>query len=100
MIASDPNTAARFKEAELILPPTVIAGYAITTKKLYGDGFVLTGNATEFLDPVFSSGVTFAMESGHTAAKLVARHLRNRPVLDRLAEATSITEFLESFAEV
>ncbi len=77
MISSDANTADRFDEAELILPPTAIAGYAITTKKLFGDGFVLTGNATEFLDPVFSSGVTFAMESGHTAAKLVARHLRH-----------------------
>jgi len=30
----------------------------------------------------------------------LARHLRNRPVLDRLVEATSITEFLESFAEL
>jgi mannitol/fructose-specific phosphotransferase system IIA component (Ntr-type) len=30
----------------------------------------------------------------------LARHLRNRPVLDRLVEATSVTEFLESFAEL
>jgi mannitol/fructose-specific phosphotransferase system IIA component (Ntr-type) len=30
----------------------------------------------------------------------LARHLRNRPVLDRLVEATSITQFLESFAEL
>ncbi len=82
MIAADQTTAERFLNAELILPPTVIAGYAITTKKLFGDGFVLTGNATEFLDPVFSSGVTFAMESGHTAAKLVARHLRNDTTID------------------
>ena len=82
MIAADSNTADRFRDAEIILQPTVITGYAITTKKLYGDGFVLTGNATEFLDPVFSSGVTFAMESGHTAAKLVARHLRNDSTID------------------
>jgi mannitol/fructose-specific phosphotransferase system IIA component (Ntr-type) len=30
----------------------------------------------------------------------LARHLRNQPVLDRLVEATRITEFLESFAEL
>ena len=30
----------------------------------------------------------------------LARHLRNQPVLDRLVEATSITQFLESFAEL
>ena len=88
MIASDPNTDERFRNAELILPPTVIAGYAITTKKLYGDGFVLTGNATEFLDPVFSSGVTFAMESGHKAADLVARHLKNDSTIDWQKEYT------------
>jgi mannitol/fructose-specific phosphotransferase system IIA component (Ntr-type) len=30
----------------------------------------------------------------------LARHLRNRPVLDRLTEATSMSEFLETFAEL
>ena len=88
MIGSDPNTADRFRDATIELPPTVIQGYAITTRKLYGDGFVLTGNATEFLDPVFSSGVTFAMESGHTAAKLVARHLRGDTTIDWQHEFT------------
>lgn len=88
MIASDPNTADRFHQAELVMAPTAIAGYAITTKRLYGDGFVLTGNATEFLDPVFSSGVTFAMESGHTAARLVARHLRGDPSINWQTEYT------------
>ncbi len=88
MIAADANTAVRFRDAEIILQPTVITGYSITTKKLFGDGFVLTGNATEFLDPVFSSGVTFAMESGHTAAKLVARHLANNSTIDWNKEYT------------
>jgi flavin-dependent dehydrogenase len=37
---------------------------------MYGDGFALTGNSSEFLDPVFSSGVAFATESGMLAAKL------------------------------
>jgi flavin-dependent dehydrogenase len=89
MLATDATTADRFKDAELVMQPTVIEGYAITTKKLYGDGFVLTGNATEFLDPVFSSGVTFAMESGHTAAKLVARHLKGDGTVDWHNEYTS-----------
>ena len=42
-----------------------------TDIKFYGDGFVLTGNVTEFLDPVFSSGVTLATVSSQTAAHLV-----------------------------
>src|SRR5690606_4167261 len=46
----------------------------------YGNGFVLTGNVTEFLDPIFSSGVTLATVSAQTAAKLVVKHLNGEPV--------------------
>ena len=49
-------------------------------KQLYGNGYVLTGNSTEFLDPVFSSGVAFATESGMLAAKLVKRVLAGEKV--------------------
>jgi len=80
IIATDDNTRERFRDSEMVLPARSIEGYAISTKQLFGEGFVLCGNATEFLDPVFSSGVTFAMESGHKAAKLVGKFLRNEKV--------------------
>jgi flavin-dependent dehydrogenase len=70
----------RFKDQEMVLAPRSIEGYAITSTKFFGNGFVTVGNATEFLDPVFSSGVTFAMESGSTAAKLVSRKLKGETV--------------------
>ncbi|MBS1636727.1 MAG: tryptophan 7-halogenase [Bacteroidetes bacterium] len=76
IIASDPNTADRFKDADMMFEPRTIEGYSISTKQLYGDGFALVGNATEFLDPVFSSGVTFAVESGRRAGKLTAAFLK------------------------
>ena len=80
IIAADVNTADRFKDAEMMFEPKTIEGYSISTKALYGEGFVLVGNATEFLDPVFSSGVTFAMESGNKAAKLTCEFLKgNNP---------------------
>ena len=41
---------------------------------------MLTGNSAEFLDPVFSSGVTFATESALMAAKLIAKSLHNKSV--------------------
>jgi flavin-dependent dehydrogenase len=47
---------------------------------MYGDGFALTGNSSEFLDPVFSSGVAFATESGMLAAKLYLKELQGIPV--------------------
>lgn len=80
IIAADDNTRERFADAEMIFTPRTIEGYAISTKQLYGDGFVLCGNATEFLDPIFSSGVTFAMESGNKAGKLVGKALRGEQV--------------------
>lgn len=80
IIAADAQTKDRFADAEMMFEPRTIEGYAISTKQLFGDGFVLVGNATEFLDPVFSSGVTFAMESGNKAAKLVIETLKGNNV--------------------
>ncbi len=70
----------KLKSLEFTMEPKEISAYSISVEKFYGDGFVLTGNSTEFLDPVFSSGVTFAMESGVTAAKLVDRQLNGENV--------------------
>ena len=81
IINTNEHTADRFKESEMLFEPRSIEGYAISTKQLFGDGFVLCGNATEFLDPVFSSGVTFAMESGNKAGKLVCDFLNKKPVI-------------------
>ena len=50
-------------------------GYSCKVKQLYGDGFALLGNAGEFLDPVFSSGVTIALASASLAAATVDRQL-------------------------
>jgi flavin-dependent dehydrogenase len=41
---------------------------------------VLPGNSTEFLDPVFSSGVCFAAETGAVAGELVSRQLKGEKV--------------------
>jgi len=41
---------------------------------------VLTGNVTEFLDPVFSSGVTLATVSSQKAAALVIKKLKGEAV--------------------
>ena len=60
----------RFKGPEFLFEPVKLENYSRAVKRMYGDGFALTGNSSEFLDPVFSSGVAFATESGMLAAKL------------------------------
>lgn len=76
LIASEPYLKERFKDVEFAFEPKVLESYSISTSKFYGDGFVLTGNVTEFLDPVFSSGVTLATVSSQLAANLVIRKLK------------------------
>ena len=57
-------------------PVGEIVGYAAKVSRLHGAGFALLGNAAEFLDPVFSSGVTIAMKSAKLAADLLDRQFR------------------------
>lgn len=60
--------------------PRAIEGYSASVKRLWGPGFCLVGNATEFLDPVFSSGVTLALESSLRATELAIRQLGGETV--------------------
>lgn len=61
-------------------PVQKLSGYACNVKSLWGENFALLGNAGEFLDPVFSSGVTIAMKSASLAAPLVDRQLKGETV--------------------
>lgn len=60
----------RFGGVDFLFEPVKLENYSRSVKQMYGPGFALTGNSSEFLDPVFSSGVAFATESGMLAAKL------------------------------
>ncbi|GMN89240.1 NAD(P)/FAD-dependent oxidoreductase [Francisella sciaenopsi] len=53
-----------------------IKGYSSNVSKLYGKRFALLGNAAEFLDPVFSSGITIAVKSASLAVNALDRHLK------------------------
>jgi len=63
----------RFEAYEFLFKPIKVDNISRNVIQLYGDGFVLTGNSAEFLDPVFSSGVSFATASGLLAAKLIIK---------------------------
>lgn len=80
LLNAQPDLAYRFAESEMAWEPRTLQSWSATTETFYGDGFVLTGNVTEFLDPIFSSGVTLASVSAQLAAKLVIRHLNGEKV--------------------
>jgi flavin-dependent dehydrogenase len=80
LIAADPYLSERFKDVEFVFDTKILQSWSSTTDKFYGDGFVLTGNVTEFLDPVFSSGVTLATVSSQLAGNLVIRKLKGETI--------------------
>jgi flavin-dependent dehydrogenase len=79
-IAQDPNLKGLLKNAKPIGQARAIKGYSANVSQLFGDNFALLGNAGEFLDPVFSSGVTIAMKSAVLAAPLVDNQLSGKNV--------------------
>lgn len=80
ILATDPRLAKLLENAQFDTPAREIGGYASNVTTLWGPGFALLGNAGEFLDPVFSSGVTIAMKSASLSAGLVDRQLRGENV--------------------
>ncbi len=70
----------RFTDVEFLFEPHKIENYSCSVSQLCGPGFTLTGNSSEFLDPVFSSGVCFATESGMLSAKLILKELKGEKV--------------------
>lgn len=80
IINSTAGAKERFAKSIKIVPVNKIDGYSANVKSMYGKNYCLAGNATEFLDPVFSSGVTLALESGDRAAMMIDRQLRGEIV--------------------
>ncbi|HBM88004.1 MAG TPA: FAD-dependent oxidoreductase [Rhodobiaceae bacterium] len=68
------------EHAEYPNPVRNITGYSAKVSSLHGKNFALLGNAGEFLDPVFSSGVTIALKSASLASDLVSRQLGGEDV--------------------
>lgn len=79
-ISMSNHAKKRFGDTDFLFEPIKLQNYSRAVKKMYGDGFALTGNSTEFLDPIFSSGVAFATESGMLAAKLALREINGENV--------------------
>lgn len=80
LIQEAPGLKSRLANAEFDTPVQQIVGYSANVSTLHGPGFALLGNAGEFLDPVFSSGVTIAMKSASTAAALLKKQFQGQTV--------------------
>jgi flavin-dependent dehydrogenase len=80
LVGEEPFLTRVLANAVWDTPARELGGYAANVKAMHGKGFALLGNAAEFLDPVFSSGVTIAMRSASMAAAVLDRQLRGETV--------------------
>jgi flavin-dependent dehydrogenase len=80
MLSGDPNAWGRVGKATPVLKTARLESWSASVTQFHGAGWALTGNASEFLDPIFSSGVTLALESSSRAAKLAHRQLNGETV--------------------
>ena len=77
-IADTPVVTELMREARREWPVRVEKDFSYSASQYAGDRWILAGDAGSFLDPVFSTGVSIAMESGiEAAAELHRGFMRN-----------------------
>jgi flavin-dependent dehydrogenase len=72
-----PDVHQRMAEATMRDGVHATGNYSYESTRMHGDDFLLIGDAFAFVDPLFSSGVFFAMHSASLGADVVEERLRN-----------------------
>ncbi|RIK78260.1 MAG: NAD(P)/FAD-dependent oxidoreductase [Planctomycetota bacterium] len=75
-VAKCAAVAQRLEGSEQVDELIVAKEFSYLTDRSAGDGWVLVGDAWGFIDPVYSSGVFFALKSGQMAADCIVEALR------------------------
>jgi flavin-dependent dehydrogenase len=75
-VQSSPYVLSRVKPGTRSSDFYTASNFSYSSKRFAGDGFLLAGDAAEFLDPIFSTGVILAMRSGERAGRDLAEAIR------------------------
>lgn len=70
-IAEQPVLTSRMTHSRRVSPVYSTGDYSYRNAKLAGDRWLLTGDAAGFIDPIFSTGVFMAINSGEQAAEAI-----------------------------
>lgn len=76
-IKTRPDVYERLQQARRVRPFGADGDYSYSMTALSGRGFVLVGDASRFVDPIFSSGISIALNGARQAAEGILRGLRN-----------------------
>ncbi len=74
-----PPIAERMREARCLMPAQSAGNYSYRRTTMSGRSYLFVGDAFAFVDPVFSSGVHLALNSGMLGARVVDAYLRESP---------------------
>ena len=77
LIREQPQIWSRMARAERVTEVYSASDYSYRNTSLYGDRWLLAGDAAGFIDPVFSTGVFLGIRSGEEAANALAEALKN-----------------------
>ena len=83
-INEQPLMLEQMTNAERVSPVYSAGDYSYRNAKLFGDRWLLAGDAAGFIDPVFSSGVFLAIMSAEKAADSLNEILRDESLKPRL----------------
>jgi len=97
MVNQEPGLKKLLSDAEVLRECAELKGYSANVSTLATDKFALLGNSGEFLDPVFSSGVTIAMQSASMATKCVVRQLNGENIDWQSEYATPLMRGVNTF---
>jgi flavin-dependent dehydrogenase len=97
LVDEDPPLRRLLANAHWDTPARQIVGYSCNVKALWGRGFALLGNAGEFLDPIFSSGITIAFKSASLAAAILQRQFAGERVDWRNEYAVALKKGVDTF---
>ena len=75
-IAMAPKLRERLRDAKLTHGVTATGNFSYQADRMYGDRYLMVGDAFAFIDPVFSSGVMLAMNSAFLGANAIDAALR------------------------
>jgi 1H-pyrrole-2-carbonyl-[peptidyl-carrier protein] chlorinase len=68
-VATRPELLEPLRRAHQVRPFAEEGDYSYAMKEICGDRFVMVGDAARFVDPIFSTGVSIALNSGRFAAR-------------------------------
>jgi 1H-pyrrole-2-carbonyl-[peptidyl-carrier protein] chlorinase len=74
-VGSRPEVAAKLRAADQIRPFKEEGNYSYLMKQIVGDRWLMVGDAARFVDPIFSTGVSIALNSSRFAHSDVLRAL-------------------------